>query len=138
MPITLFLNLHRTWSVASVLLSTNQSKVETLTERRGVNSRRSSRVAQGSQEWSFLFLFSISLPLILFKDFFYIVDLRAEDLVICFWRNRGRNILKICSIFQHACFSLGNKGHIIKMIFIRTHWFLTRGLMPSWMFREIP
>ena len=45
----------------------------------------SSRVAQGSQGWSPLFLFSISLPLILFKDFFiYIVGLRAEDLVIGF------------------------------------------------------
>ena len=71
MPITLFFSIcieHD--QVASVLLSTNQSKVKTLTERRGVDSRMSSRVAQGSQGWSPLFLFSISLPLILFKDFF--------------------------------------------------------------------
>ena len=41
-------------------------------------------VAQGSQGWSPLFLFSISLPPILFEDFFYIVGLCAEDLVIGF------------------------------------------------------
>ena len=133
-----FLNLHRTWSAASVLLSTNQSKVKTLKERRGVDSRMSSRIAQGSQRWSALFLFSISLPLILFKDFFYCRS-SCRRSGIGFWRNRVcRNILKVCSIFQHACFSLRNKRHIIVMIFIRTHWFLTRGLMPSWMFREIP
>ena len=44
----------------------------------------SSRVTRGSQGWSPLFLFSTSLPLVLFKDFFYIVGLRAEDLVIGF------------------------------------------------------
>ena len=53
-------------------------------------------------------------------------------------RRSGYIYILVRSIFQHACFSLRNKGHIIVMIFIRTHWFLTRGLMPSWMFREIP
>ena len=55
-----------------------------LTERGRLDSRMSSRVTQGSQGWSPLFISSISLPLILFKDFFFIVGLRVEDLVIDF------------------------------------------------------
>ena len=101
----------------------------------------SSHVAQGSQGWSPLFLFSISLPLISFNFFFfllllfYILGLRAEDLVIGSEETECvETYLKYVQYFSMLVFSLRNKGHIIVMIFIRTHWFLTRhahGLMQS-------
>ena len=37
-------------------------------------------------------------------------------------------LLKVCSIFVHACVSF-KIGHIIVMIFIRSLWFLTGVLM---------
>ena len=100
-----FLNLHRTWSVASVLLSRNQSKVKALTERRGVDSRMSSCVAQGSLGGHFSF-FSLFLSLLFCLKIFFSLYCRSS----C-WRSGYRFLkkLKVCSIFQHACFFFKKK-----------------------------